>query len=223
MRILRWFEPILLLALLATGASAQSQKVEFSSDMRLLSSSGDTQTAKMYVGSARARIERGEAADNKTEIRALVIDFDHQFIYLLAPRSKLYLRVAGSLGSPFYDAASMFRPRSADAVCGGWVTQADRRGITLRCNLAGDETLDGRTTRKWDATASNGATGSLWYDPELNFIVKVVRKSPSGVQSGYELQNIKKGAQPPGLFETTGYSEFTLPKLLDVLTGVGQW
>jgi len=84
--------------------------------------------------------------------------------------------------------------------------------------------VDGRTAQKWDGTASEGRHGSLWYDPKLNVIVKVLRVSKGGVQSGYELRNIKEGTQPPALFEfPNDYREFTLPELLDVLTGFGQW
>jgi hypothetical protein len=70
----------------------------------------------------------------------------------------------------------------------------------------------------------DGGHGSLWYDPNLNFIVKVLRVSKGGVQSGYELQNIKEGAQAQALFEfPAGYRQFTLNRLVDVLFGLGQW
>ena len=105
-----------------------------------------------------------------------------------------------------------------------WVSEADRRGISLRCKSGGQDILDGRTTQRWDATTPEGVSGSLWYDPELNFIVKVLRTSRSGVQSGYELQNVKQGSQPPTLYEVpNGFRKFTLTRLADVLAGLGQW
>lgn len=42
--------------------------------------------------------------------------------------------------------------------------------------------------------------GSLWYDPNLNFITKVQRTSKAGVPSGFELTNVV-GTQPTSLFE----------------------
>jgi hypothetical protein len=78
-----------------------------------------------------------------------------------------------------------------------------------------------------DMRVSDGAgrTQTLrLYDPEVNFIVKVLRTSKSGAQSGYELQNVKQETQPPALFEVpNGYHKFTLTRLADVLAGLGQW
>lgn len=215
---------LIALVLLALSAKTlQGQAVQFSSDMRLFSATGDAQVVKLYVGNKRARIQRDESQGDTRGIESIVMDFENQFIFLLIPQSRLYLRVTGSQGSPFYNAAWMFRPYNSAAPCAGWVAEADRRGITLRCKPASGESLNGTVVQRWDATATSGATGSLWYDPNLNFIVKVLRKSAKGVESGYELQNVRKGTQPSTLFETVNYREFTMPKLLDVLTGAGQW
>jgi hypothetical protein len=222
MRIVQQVSKIALLVSI-TLTAVQAQGIEFSSDMRLFSGTGETQVVRLYVGSKRALIQRDQSKANTGAIGSIVMDFANQFIFLLIPQSKLYLRVTGSQGSPFYNAAWMFRPYNPTMPCEGWVAEADRRGITLRCKPSGQESLDGRPTQRWDATATNGASGSLWYDPDLNFVVKVLRKSAKGVESGYELQNVKKATQPISLFDTTGYREFTMPKLLDVLTGAGQW
>ena len=209
---------------LIAATSTSAQKVEFSADMKILDANGQSQTVKLYVGNKRARLDRSGQGNEATGIGSLLIDFENQFIFLLIPQSKLYLQVAGSLGMPFYRAAWMFRPDSPDRPCSGWVTEADQRGISLRCQPAGQDTVDGRATQKWDGTTSEGGHGSLWYDPNLNFIVKLLRVTKSGVQTGYELHNIKTGTQPPALFEfPSDYREFTLPKLIDALTGFGQW
>ena len=213
-----------LLALLALSAfPAQAQKVQFSSDMELLDASGKTQTVKLFVGDQRVRIERSAPDADAAGIGTVLMDFDHQLIYMLIPRTKFYLWVTGSQGSPFYNAAWMFRPQNPARPCDGWIEEADRRGINLNCEAAGDDNVDGRPTQRWNATASNGASGSLWYDPDLQFVVKVQRKSAKGIQSGYTVKNAQKTTQPLALFETTGYREFTMPKLLDALTGAGQW
>jgi hypothetical protein len=221
-RLFRGLATIALLWVVVTSTSAQ--KVEFSADIQILDATGKTQTVKLYVGNKRARLDRAKQGDEMSGIGSLIIDFENQFLFLLIPQSKLYLQVAGGLGMPFYRGAWMFRPDSPDRPCGGWVAEADQRGISLRCQPAGQDTVDGRTTQKWDATTTEGGHGSIWYDPSLNFIVKLRRVSKDGVQSGYELHNVKVGTQPPTLFEfPNGYREFTLTKLVDVLTGLGQW
>jgi hypothetical protein len=107
--------------------------------------------------------------------------------------------------------------------CNGWVSEANARGVTLRCKPGGDNAVDGRPTQKWDASTPDRGQGSLWYDPTLNFIVKVLRISKTRVRSGYELQNAKIGPQPPDTFEVPkGYRKFTLQRLVHVFTGLGQ-
>jgi hypothetical protein len=215
---------VIVAGLLTLAMPTLAQKVQFSADMQVSSGSGKSQTLKLFVGNERARFDRSEQENEPNGIGSIILDCNHQFIYLLIPQSKLYLQVEGSLGTPFYSAASMFRPATPTFPCNEWVTEADRRGMTLRCQAAGDENLNGKLTHKWNATTTAGASGSLWYSPDFNFIVKLVRISKDGVQTGYELQNVKQGTQDPALFEIpSGYRKFTLPKLIDVLTGVGQW
>jgi hypothetical protein len=209
---------------LTLAVSTSAQKVEFSADMRVSYGAGRTQTLKVFVGNMRARFDLPKEGDDTRGIGSILIDFDHQFIFLLIPQANLYLQIAGSAGTPFYSGAWMFRPYSPEYPCNDWVSEADRRGITLRCKSGGQVILDGRSTQRWDATTIDGVHGSLWYDPKLNFIVKVLRVSKSGVQSGYELQNVKQESQPPDLFEVPkGVRKFTLTRFADVLAGLGQW
>ena len=213
------------IALFLIGAvSTSAQKVEFSADMRISDGAGRTQTLKVAVGNLRARFDLPKQENDTNGIGSILIDFDHQFIFLLLPQAKLYLQIEGSLGTPFYNGAWMFRPYAAQYPCNDWVSEADRRGITLRCKSAGQETVDGRPAQRWDATTPEGAYGSLWYDPQLNFIVKVSRTSKSGVQSGYEMQNAKEASQPLSIFEVPeGFHKFTLTRFADLLAGLGQW
>jgi len=220
-----WFHKLLTIALVVMpAASRAAQKVEFSADMRVLDGSGRTQSVKLFVGNKQARLDRPAMKGEIGGIGSLLIDFDHQFLFVLIPQSKMYLQIAGSNGTPFYRGVWMFRPSSPENPCSGWVSEANQRGITLRCQKAGQDTVNGRATPRWDATVQDGGHGSLWYDPNLNFIVKALRVSKGAVQSGYELQNIKEGAQAQALFEfPPGYRQFTLNRLVDVLFGLGQW
>jgi hypothetical protein len=209
--------------LLMSALSTPAQKVEFSADMRVSDGAGRTRTQKLFVGNKRARFDLLKQGDDTNGISSVLIDFDHQFIFLLIPQAKLYLQIEGSAGTAFYSGAWMFRPYSPKYPCNDWVSEADRRGIALRCKSAEQETVDGRPTQRWDATTPAAGHGSLWYDPELNFMVKILRFSKTGVQSGYELQNVKQEVQPPALFEVpSGFRKFTLTRLADVLAGLGQ-
>ena len=192
--------------------------------MVITQSTGQTVVERLCVGNARARLDRINRAGETSRISSLIMDFDHQFLYLLAPEDKMYLQILGSEGILFYRGAHLFRPQNPNTACSDWIPEADSRGVTLRCKQAGEDTIEGRLTQKWDATATNGAHGSLWYDPDLNFVVKVQRVAKEGSQSGYELRNIKVGSQPPSLFDVPiEYRQFTFNRLFDVLTKLGQW
>ncbi len=209
---------------LMSAVSTLAQKVEFSADMQVTDGAGRTQILKLFVGKMQARFDLPKQGNDTSGIGSILIDFDHQSIFLLISQANLYLQIEGSAGTPFYSGAWMFRPHSPEYPCNDWVSEADRRGITLRCKRGGQDILDGRPTQRWDATTPEGVNGSLWYDPELNFIVKVLRTSKSGAQSGYELQNTKQRSQPASLFEApNGFRKFTLTRLADVLVGLGQW
>ena len=103
-----------VLLTMVSSAISFAQKPEFSANMRLIKGAGQTETVKLHVGNQRARLDRIDSA-GESGIGALIIDFDHQLMYLLMPQSKVYLRIAGSSGTPFYQAAWMFRPHSSDA------------------------------------------------------------------------------------------------------------
>jgi hypothetical protein len=221
MRVFRGLSIIPCFLMLVT--STWAQKVEFSADMHVSDGAGRTQTLKVFVGNLRARFDIPKDENDTSGIGSILIDFDHQLIFLLIPQANLYLQIEGSAGTPFYTGAWMFRPHSPKYPCNDWVSEADQRGITLRCKSVGQDTLNGRPMQRWDATTPEGVSGSLWYDPELNFIVKVSRTSKSGVQSGYELQNVKKESQPPDLLEVpNNFRKFTLPRFADLLAGLGQ-
>jgi hypothetical protein len=210
--------------LLISAVSTRAQSVEFSADMQVVDGTGRTQALKIFVGNKRARFDLLKQGNDPSGIGSILIDFQNQFIFLLIPQAKLYLQIEGSAGTAFYSGAWMFRPSTPKYPCNAWVSEADRRGISLRCKSAGPDSVDGKPTQKWDATTADSGHGSLWYDPDLNFIVKVTRISKSGVQSGYELQDAKQGIQPPALFEVPpGFRKFTLTRLADVFTGLGQW
>jgi hypothetical protein len=212
-------------ALFLTSLTAAAAKErEFSADMVISQSTGQTQVEKLYVGKGRARIDRLTQDGETDRISSLLMDFDHQFLYLLLSQDRMYLQILGSSGILFYRGSYLFRPQDPNTACSDWIPEADSRGVTLRCNQAGQDAVDGRPTSKWDATATNGAHGSLWYDPDLNFVVKVLRVSKEGVETGYELKNIKVGTQSPSLFEVpTGYRQFTFNRLYELLTKLGQW
>jgi hypothetical protein len=115
----------------------------------------------------------------------------------------------------------MFRRHSPKCPYNDWVSEGDRLGITLEPKSGGLDLLNGRPTERWNATTPEGGHGSIWYDPELNFIVKILWISKSGVQSVYELQNAKQGSQSRTLLEVAeDFRKFTLTRFANIFVGL---
>lgn len=84
-------------------------------------------------------------------------------------------------------------------------------GSTMEMRMVGKETVNGRSTEKWELTAKaadgNSMVSYQWYDPEINMNI---REEGGG---GYtrDIMNIKVGPQPKKLFEVpAGYTEIDM-------------
>jgi hypothetical protein len=141
----------------------------------------------------------------------------HQFIFLHIPEANPHFRAEVSIEAALYSGVQMRRRRSPKYLCTDRVLEGDRRGITLEPKNGRLDILNGRPTERWDATTPEGGHGSLWYDPELNFIVKILWTSNSCVQSACESQNAKQDSQSRTLLEVADdFRKFTLTRFANV-------
>jgi hypothetical protein len=148
----------------------------------------------------------------------------HQFMFLLIPEASPHLQIEGSAVAAFGSGAQMLRRHPPKYLCSDWVSEKDRHGITLEPRNGGLDILNGRPTERWDATTPEGGHGSLWYDPELNFIVKILWTSKSGVPSVYELQNAKQEFQSRIILEVADdFRKFTLTRFANIFAALRRW
>jgi hypothetical protein len=105
-------------------------------------------------------------------------------------------------------AYNFFRTGDAENACSDWGQLPRNQGGT--CHKAGSETVNGRSTVKYETTNANGDAGTFWIDPKLRFPVKWQGKNSSG-----ELRNIQEGSQPSALFEIpAGYTKFDMGAMM---------
>ncbi len=90
-------------------------------------------------------------------------------------------------------ASAFFRAGDVENACGDW-QKMGHEGSS--CHKVGSETVNGRSTVKYETTNASGDVSHFWLDPKLRFPVKWEGKSNSG-----ELRNIQEGVQPASLFE----------------------
>jgi hypothetical protein len=62
-------------------------------DMRVSDGSGRTQSLRLYVGNMRARFDLLKQENDAGGIGSILIDFEHQSLYLLFPQANLYLQI----------------------------------------------------------------------------------------------------------------------------------
>ena len=178
-------------------------QTEFSAEM--FDSKKPESQAKIYMGKDRMRIEAGKkdarapgAFIMNLETQSSTILMDQQHMYMEMPAQMMAQR------TPY----RFFRTGDVDSACSDWLAQSWNKGGT--CHKVGNETVNGRSTVKFEGTNSRGEAGTMWIDPKLRFPVKWEGKNSSG-----ELRNIQEGSQPASLFEVpSGYTKFDMGAMM---------
>lgn len=159
--------------------------------------------AKIYATKDKMRFEpETQGAHNA----AVIVDFSTHMTDVLMPERKMYMEMPQGQGPGTQQwSRDLFRPRNLDDACSEWVKLPQNKGGS--CKNLGSETVNGRSTVKFEGTNSKGETGYAWVDKKIAFPIKW-----EGKNATWELQNIKEGSQPSSLFEIpTDYQKFQMP------------
>lgn len=193
----------LLLAVLlpATFTIAQT---EFSADM-VETQKGEGPQAKIYFGKDKIRFE-----PTKKDPRgggAMILDLSTQTSTVVMEQQHMYMQLPQQMANQ-RNMYHFFRTGDVENACTDWLAQSWNKGGT--CHKVGSDTVNGRSTIKYEGTNAKGESGTMWLDPKLRFPVKW-----QGKNGGGELQNIKEGAQPASLFEIpAGYTKFDMGAMM---------
>jgi len=189
-------------AILVFAASFVFAQTEFSAEV--YNDKHPDSDAKVYFGKDKARFEpaRKEARGGG----AVIVDMSKQSWTVLMDERQMYMEMPQQMiGQKVgYD---FFHAQNVDDACPQWLQMPRNQGGT--CHKVGNETVNGRSTVKYEGTNSKGETGTVWLDPKLRFPVKWQDKNGGG-----ELRNIQEGSQPASLFEIpAGYKKFEMPNM----------
>lgn len=189
-----------LILLLAGFALAQT---EFSADM--VNNKQSDQRAKIYFGKDKMRIESNRGG---REGGAFILNLATHTNIVLMDQQHMYMEMPEQMAKQrhTYD---LFHVRDVQNACADWLAQERNKGGT--CHKVGNETVNGRSTVKYEGTNAQGETGAVWIDPKLQFPVKWEGKNGDGG----ELRNIQEGSQPASLFEVpSGYTKFDMGSMM---------
>ena len=191
---------VLALLLAASFALAQT---EFSAD--IYNNQKPDSQAKIYFGKDKMRFE-----SSKKDARgggALIMNLATQTSTVVMDQQHMYMELPAQIAAQ-RNTYHFFRTGDVDSACSDWLAQSWNKGGT--CHKVGNETVNGRSTVKFEGTNSRGESGTMWLDPQLRFPVKWEGKNGSG-----ELRNIQEGSQPSSLFEIpSGYTKFDMGAIM---------
>jgi hypothetical protein len=189
--IMRWITRISCFFALILAASFVVAQAEFSAEIVDLQKPGTPTQAKIYFAKDKMRIESQTSARS---VGAIIMNFATQTSMVLMAQQHMYMEMPmQAQGQRMAYSAAFFQTGDVENACGDWQKMGHQGNS---CHKVGGETVNGRSTVKYETTTASGEVSHFWLDPKLRFPVKWEGKSSAG-----ELRNIQEGAQPAGLFE----------------------
>jgi hypothetical protein len=193
------------LVTLLLGATVALAQTEFSAEVVNTDKSETTSQAKIYFAKDKIRIE-----PTKKDPRgggSVIMNMATQTTTVLMDQQHMYMEVPAQTANQ-RSGYNFFRTGDVENACSDWLQMAQNKGGT--CHKVGSETVNGRSTVKYEGTNAKGEPGTVWLDPKLRFPVKW-----QGKNGGGELRNIQEGSQPSNLFEVpAGYQKFDMGNMM---------
>jgi hypothetical protein len=186
---------------LAAPVAGPAVAQQFSAD--LVMQGREASPGKIYVADGKVRME------NVGGPGVMLADARANSAYVLMPQQKMYLdmKMTGRM-------TQVFMPVNPNNPCPQWqemAKEAHKDASQWSCKRVGNETVNGRSTVKYQAASPQGEVHYAWLDTKLNFLMKT--QDPDG--KGMELKNIKEGAQPASLFEIpAGYQKMDMQQMM---------
>jgi hypothetical protein len=183
------------------AASFSFAQTEFSAEMVDTQKPDHPSNGKMYFSKDKVRFE--SAKKDPRGGGEVIINLATQTTTVLMDQMHMYMEMS-SQSAGQRTAYNFFRTGDVEAACSDWMQLAQNKNGS--CHKVGSDTVNGRTTVKYESTNANGDTSDVWLDPKLRFPVKW-----QGKNAGWELRNIQEGTQPASRFEVpAGYTKMEM-------------
>ncbi|MBZ5682609.1 MAG: DUF4412 domain-containing protein [Acidobacteriia bacterium] len=193
----------LAVLLAATFTFAQA---EFSAEI-VNQGKESSEPTKVYFAKDKMRIE-GLEHGGRGGNGAFIMNLASHTSVVLMPQQHMYMDIPQEQQN-MRQMTDFFRTGDVENACSDWLKLAHNQGGT--CRKVGSETVNGRSTIKYEGTRANGDVGYVWLDPKLRFPVKW----EGAHEQGGELRNIQEGSQPSSLFEIpAGYTKMDMGAMM---------
>ncbi len=145
----------------------QLAQAEFSAEIVDLQKPGTPTQAKIYFAKDKMRIESQTASAHGS---AVIINYATQTGVVLMAQQHMYMEMPMQAQSQRMGYASaFFQAGDVENACGDW-QKMGHQGSS--CHKVGNDTVNGRSTVKYETTNASGDVSHFWLDPKLRFPVK---------------------------------------------------
>ena len=197
----------LVLVTMILGNMAWAQ--DFSADV-VTQRADREQMKKVYATKDKARFEFQEANPQMGASAILFDDAKHTYTIVMSER-RMYMDAPAPMVKPIM--THFWRVGDPNDACPEWKKTAEEAGIAKNwgsCTKIGADTLNGRSTVKYEGVSNKGDKSHIWVDSKLHCVVKMEEGS-----NNFELRNIQEGSQPASLFEIpAGYTKFDMGSMM---------
>ena len=182
---------------------------DFSADV--VSTKGNGGLSKIYATKDKVRFE--VAGQNQAMgPTALIIDeTQNKWLMVIAQRHMYMDSVPGMMKTPTI--TLFWHVEDVNNACPQWKKVAEQAGTDKNwgsCTKVGSDTVNGRSTVKYEGVSNKGDKSYYWLDTKLHCVIKTENSSGST-----ELRNIQEGSQPSSLFEVpAGYTKFDMGSMM---------
>jgi len=183
---------------------------DFSADV--VSNKQGAGTGKLYSTKDKVRWEMQER-NERMGPTALVFDEAQSKSFVLMEQHHMYMDSGPWMMAKTPVVTQFWHVQDVNDACPQWKKTAEQFKTDQNwgsCTKVGSDTVDGRSTVKYQGVSKDGKTTYYWIDTKL----KCVIKADSGSGS-FELRNIQEGSQPASLFEIpAGYQKFDMGAMM---------
>ena len=196
-----------LFGLLVMAHMAMAQ--DFSADV--VNEKSNQELKKIYSTKDKVRFEV-ESRNQAMGPSAIISDETQNKWIVLMPDRHMYLdSLPAMMKTPTM--YQFWHVEDVNDACPQWKKFAEQAGTNKNwgsCTKVGSDTVNGRSTVKYEGVSNKGEKTHYWVDTKLHCVIK-----GDGGSGGIELRNIQEGSQPASLFEVpAGYTKFDMGAMM---------
>jgi hypothetical protein len=192
-----------LVVLLVAAQAALAQ--DFSADV--VTNKQGNGPGKIYSTKSKVRWETQEKNPGMGPIALIGDEEQGRWLVVMEQRHMYMDSLPMMMKTPLI--TQFWHVNDVDDACPQWKRIAEQSKTDKdwgSCNKVGSDSVNGRSTVKYEGVSSKGEKHYYWIDTKLKCVIKA-----DGGSGSFELKNIQEGSQPASLFEVpAGFTKFDM-------------